>query len=265
MVLNGLEKWPGGNLMKFDTAVQSPEHQEEKPHAPGQAGTIWLGNSFVEKELRSLVGKKWDIIQQSALAVQKANSLLSWIKQCCQQVKGGNPCPLLSPGENVNTLEGWVKRWAPHCHRGVVSLETAWQRLKAFMQGDTESWECPAWSRNGSEWFLQCVKRPDEGTKEEGARLFRAVSRNKTRGNRYHVKYGNFHWNKENLCTVTVVGHWHRVPREAKESAALKVLKIQADTALSNLLRLTCSGQGLDHTISWGTFLPQPVPSCVFD
>lgn len=67
--------------MKFDTAVQSPEHQEEKPHAPGQAGTIWLGNSFVEKELRSLVGKKWDIIQQSALALQKANSLLSWIKQ----------------------------------------------------------------------------------------------------------------------------------------------------------------------------------------
>lgn len=31
-------------------------------------------------ELRSLVGK-WDKIQQSALAVKKANSLLSWIKQ----------------------------------------------------------------------------------------------------------------------------------------------------------------------------------------
>lgn len=51
---------------------------------------------------------KWDTIQQSALAVQKASSLLSWIKQCCQQVKEGNPSPLLSPGENINTLEGSV-------------------------------------------------------------------------------------------------------------------------------------------------------------
>lgn len=60
----------------------------------------WLESSFVEKELRFLVGKKWNIIQQRALEVKKANSLLRWIRQCCQQqVKGRYHSPLFSPGE----------------------------------------------------------------------------------------------------------------------------------------------------------------------
>lgn len=40
---------------------------------------------------------------------------------------------------------------------------------------------------------------------------------------------------------MRVVGHWLRVPKKAKQWATLKVLKIQADTALSNLLWLTCN------------------------
>lgn len=40
---------------------------------------------------------------------------------------------------------------------------------------------------------------------------------------------------------MRVVGHWHRVPKEAKQSTTLKVLKIQVGTALSNLLWLTCN------------------------
>lgn len=41
----------------------------------------WLESSFVGKELRFLVGKKWDIIQQCVLVVEKAKSHLSWIRQ----------------------------------------------------------------------------------------------------------------------------------------------------------------------------------------
>lgn len=50
---------------------------------------------------------KWGIIQQSALAVQKANILLSWIKQSVASRSRKAILPL-SSGENIDTLEGLV-------------------------------------------------------------------------------------------------------------------------------------------------------------
>ena len=59
---------------------------------------VHLNSSFAEKSLGVLMSNKMIMSQQCTLAAKKANSLLGYIRQCYQQVKGGGPSPLLSTG-----------------------------------------------------------------------------------------------------------------------------------------------------------------------
>lgn len=53
------------------------------------------------------------------------------------------------------------------------------------------------------------------GCKEEGAMLFSAVPRARTRGSGYKLEYKRFHLNIRKLfCTVQMMECWHRLPRE---------------------------------------------------
>lgn len=56
-----------------------------------------------EKALRVLLSTRLTRSQQCALVAEVANSLLSCVRRCCQQVEGGDPAPLLSPGVDTDT------------------------------------------------------------------------------------------------------------------------------------------------------------------
>jgi len=63
-------------------------------------GADLLQSSSVERDLGVLVDNRLTTSQQCALAAKKANGILGCIKEeCGQQVEGGSPSPLLSPGE----------------------------------------------------------------------------------------------------------------------------------------------------------------------
>lgn len=78
-------------------------------------GADWLERSFVEKEMRFLVGNKWDIIQQCALAVEKAKTLLSWVRQSVASRSREAILPLWSLG--------WVQCWESRYKREIELLE----------------------------------------------------------------------------------------------------------------------------------------------
>ena len=41
---------------------------------------------------------------------------------------------------------------------------------------------------------------------------------------------------KKRFCTMRVVRHWHRLPREVVAAPSLAVFKVRLDTALSSLI-----------------------------
>jgi len=68
------------------------------------------------------------------------------------------------------------------------------------------------------------------GCKEDGTRVFSVVSRDLTKGNEHKPKYRSFPLNtKKHVFTVSMIEHWHRVPREVVESPSLELLKSHLD------------------------------------
>ena len=55
--------------------------------------------SSEEKEVGVLVNNRVTMRQQCVLVAKKACGILGYIKECGQQVKGGDPFPLLCPGQ----------------------------------------------------------------------------------------------------------------------------------------------------------------------
>ena len=77
-----------------------------------------------EKDLEVLVDGKLDMIQQCALTAHIANHILGCIKQCGQQIEGGDPAPLLCTGEASPVLRPDVESSAEErCEPTGVSPE----------------------------------------------------------------------------------------------------------------------------------------------
>ena len=78
-----------------------------------------------EKDLEVLVDGKLDMIQQCALTAHIANHILGCIKQCGQQIEGGDPAPLLCTWPH---LEYRVQMWSPWYRRDMDLLECILKR-----------------------------------------------------------------------------------------------------------------------------------------
>jgi len=63
-----------------------------------------------------------------------------------------------------------------------------------------------------------------------------------TRGNGFKLKEGRFRLDTRKIFyTLTVVKHWHRLPREVIDAPSLGTFKVRLDRALSNLVWLKMS------------------------
>jgi len=73
--------------------------------------------------------------------------------------------------------------------------------------------------------------------KKAGEGLFTRAQSDRTRGDGFKMEEGRFRLDRrKKFCTMRVVRHWHRLPREAVDAPSLEVFKARLDGALSNLV-----------------------------
>jgi len=75
--------------------------------------------------------------------------------------------------------------------RGPQKCSKGWN---TSLWGQTESWGCAAWRREGSEVTWVACLYPKEGCRKEGDRLLSRVCCDRTRGNHIKLKEGDLDW-----------------------------------------------------------------------
>jgi len=73
--------------------------------------------------------------------------------------------------------------------------------------------------------------------KKDGDKLFGRACCNRTRSNGFKLREGTFRlYRSKKFFTMSVVRHWHRLPRKAVEAPSLETFKVRMDGARSNLI-----------------------------
>ena len=68
-------------------------------------------------------------------------------------------------------------------------------------------------------------------------RLFSRACCNRTRGKDFKLKEGRFRLDiRKKFCTMCLVKHWNRLPREVIDASSLETFKGRLDRALRNLI-----------------------------
>jgi len=78
--------------------------------------------------------------------------------------------------------------------------------------------------------------------RKDGEDIFSRACCDRTRSNGFKLREGRFRLDiRKKFFTMSVVKHWHRLPRDVVEDLSLETCKAMLDRALSNLIELKIS------------------------
>ncbi|KAK4826812.1 hypothetical protein QYF61_011620 [Mycteria americana] len=121
--------------------------------------------------------------------------------------------------------EHCIQLWGPQHKTDMDLLERVQRRDTEMVRG----LEPLCYGERLRAGYLKGADKKDED------RLFSRACSNRARGNSFKLTEGRFRLDIRKKCfTMRVVGHWHRLPREAVNTPSLEVFKVRLDGALSN-------------------------------
>jgi len=183
--------------------------------------------------------------QQSALAAQKANCILGYIKRSVASMSRKVSLPFYSALVRPH-LEYCIQLRSPQHKKDMDVMERvqrgAMKMIKRleYLSYKDRLRELGLFSLEKSRLWgdLTAAFQYLKGAyRKDGEGLFTRVCSDRTRRNGFKLKEGRFRLDiRKKFFTMRVMKHWNRLPREAVDAPSLEVFKARLDGALSSLV-----------------------------